>query len=54
MDDHGKQQNDFALEHKLRIRRRRALLPWVVVAGLALVNSSKFWDVLDKLLLGVG
>lgn len=54
MDDQGKPPNDFDLELKLRIRRRRAILPWAVVAGLALVNSSKFWDVLEKLLFSVG
>lgn len=53
MDDHNKQPSDFDLELKLRIRRRRMLLPWAVVAGLALINSPKFWAVVEKLLSGV-
>lgn len=54
MDDRNKQPNDFDLELKLRIKRRRMPLPWVVVAGLLLINLSKFWDVVERFLSRVG
>ena len=52
MEDDNKPPGDFYLELKLHLKRRKMLVPMVVV-GLALINSPKFWDVLERLLAGV-
>jgi hypothetical protein len=53
MDTEVNQSDDFKLEFKLRLKRRKALLPWVAVVGLVLISSPKFWGFIDKLLSGV-
>ncbi len=54
MGDRGKQQPPFDFELNLRIRRRRAVLPWLAVAGLALIYLPRFWGAFEKFLFSAG
>lgn len=54
MDDPLKEpKSDFKLKLELELRRRNALLPWLVVC-IALIGSSAFWRIVERLLVGVG
>jgi hypothetical protein len=44
---------DFSMRLELTLRRRKALLPGLVVC-LALIGSSAFWRIVEKLVSGVG
>lgn len=46
-------RSDLDLKLELRLRRRSALLPWLVVC-IALIGSSAFWRVVEKLIAGAG
>lgn len=53
MDDQPKeQQSTLKLKVELELRRHSALLPWLVVC-IALIGSSAFWRIVEKLLVGV-
>lgn len=45
--------SDLDLKLELKLRRRSALLPWLVVC-VALIGSSAFWRVVEKLIAGAG
>lgn len=46
-------RSDLDLKLELKLRRRSALLPWLVVC-VALIGSSAFWRVVEKLIAGAG
>ena len=50
MDAADKQPEDFDLELRVKWRRGRNFVPWMVVVGLILSGTSRFWDVLEKLI----
>lgn len=53
MDDLPKEpRSNFKLKFELEIWRRNVLLPWLVVC-IALIGSSAFWRIVERLLVGV-
>lgn len=55
VDDPNKHSDefDFDLRFRLRGKRRKVVLPWLV-AGLALIGSTSFWKVFERFLIGGG
>jgi hypothetical protein len=46
-DDRHSEDFEFDLHLRMRGRRRKAVLPWLV-AGLALIGSAGFWNVIER------